>query len=83
MINNVERCICNVSSWMKANKLTLNPSKTEALLLSSSRNSVSESLPSCINVDGSTVKFSESVKSLGVTLDSTLSMKTYVLNIIM
>ena len=81
MINNVERCICNVSSWMKANKLSLNPSKTEALLLSSSRNSVSESLPSCINVDGSIVKFSESVKSLGVTLDSTLSMKTHVLNI--
>ena len=81
MINNVEICICIVTSWMKAKKISLNPSNTEALLLSSSRSSVSESLPSCIVVDGSTVNFSESVKSLDVTLDSNISLKTHVLNI--
>ena len=81
MLTKFEEGISHISSWMSANKLSLNPSKTEALLLSSPRNSVSDSLPSSIIVDGSIIEFSNSVKSLGVTLDSTLSMKDHVLNI--
>ena len=70
-----------VKSWMVSNKLCLNDDKTEAILITSPRNSVSDALPTSIQVDGTCIHFSQSVKSLGVTLDNTLSMHLHVLNI--
>ena len=81
MLLNLERCISGVTSWMIANKLSLNAEKTEAVLISSPRKSVSTTLPQDIHVDGARIEFTSSVKSLGVTLDNTLSMSTHVLNV--
>ena len=81
MLARMQNCICDVNSWMESNKLSLNAGKTEAMLITSPRNSVSDCLPSSINVSGSSIRFSDSLSSLGLTIDNTLSMRLYVLTI--
>ena len=65
---------------MESNKLSLNASKTEAMLITSPFYSY-ESLPTSISVNDSSIKFSESLSSLGLTIDSHLSMHAYVLTV--
>ena len=81
MVRKLEMCLSDVNSWMMSNKLCLNAAKTEAMLIASSRNPMSDILPSAMYVDGSRVEFATSVKSLGVNLDNTLSMHIHVLSV--
>ena len=76
----------SVHGWYPRNFVSIsqcrNAAKTEALLIASSRKTVSTTpLPSAINVDGARVEFSTSVKSLGVNIDNTLSMHSHVLSV--
>ena len=66
---------------MESNKLSLNASKTEAILITSPRNSLTDTLPSTITINESSIRFSESLSSLGLTIDNTLSMRMYVLSV--
>ena len=66
---------------MTENKLQLNDSKTEAIIISSGRQSVNSTLPPSLRIGQSDVNFISSVKNLGVTLDCNLSMKQHVNNI--
>ena len=66
---------------MSSNKLKLNDEKTEALLVSSQHTSFSEPLPDSIKVDDTIIKFSSSVRNLGVIFDSSLSMHQHVQNV--
>ena len=81
MIDRLQNCILDVNSWMESNKLSLNASKTEAILITSPRNSLADNLPSSITVNNSSIQFSDSLSSLGLTIDNTLSMHAYVLTI--
>ena len=81
MLSKIQNCIFDVNSWMESNKLSLNASKTEAMLITSPFYSLPDSLPTSIIVNNSNIKFSESLSSLGLTIDSHLSMQTYVLNV--
>ena len=81
LIHDTELCVEQVKTWMAENKLKLNDEKTEAVLLSPSRISSANPLPSCINICGSTIYFDSSAKSLGVTLDSSLSLRQHILNV--
>ena len=68
----IEACICGVSKWMIANKLLLNSNKTEFLVL----NACHRLQP---NIDSTQIGHdiihaSKSAKTIGVWLDSTLSM---------
>ena len=64
-----------VSLWMNARKLKLNPEKTEFLLVGSSlRRRAYEDL-SCITLDNSQILVSDKVRSLGVTIDSSLTLR--------
>ena len=65
---------------MTANKLQLNDNKTEAMIILSNRMSVHSPLPSVIHIGDADVPFVSSVKSLGVTLDSNLSMSQHISN---
>ena len=65
---------------MIANKLQLNDNKTEAMVILSNRMSVHSPLPSVIHIGDADVPFASSVKNLGVTLDSNLSMSQYISN---
>ena len=60
---------------MRANKLRLNPDKTEVLLVSHNANQGTEIQP---ELDGSTLSMKSQVHSMGVLLDSTLSLNVQV-----
>ena len=54
---------------------------TEVLLVTPKRVVKSEHFPQFMNINGTSVKFCPSLRNLGVTLDSTLTLHQHVLNI--
>jgi len=78
----IEDCVSAVKAWMTTNKLQLNDTKTEAMLLRSPYGSYSDiTLPSCINVGDSEVNFVTSVTNLGVTFDHFVDLSQHVQNV--
>ena len=73
-ISTIERCIHDVNKWMVMNKLQLNDAKTEALLLVSPK--LGHHLPQTLSlsVGNTSIVPSNSVKTLGVYIDASLSM---------
>ncbi|KAK6329290.1 hypothetical protein J4Q44_G00012680 [Coregonus suidteri] len=68
--NRISACLADISVWMTDHHLKLNPGKTELLFLPG-KDCPFHDL--AITVDNSIVSSSQSAKSLGVTLDNTLS----------
>jgi hypothetical protein len=81
-IQKLESCSCAVRDWFALNGMLLNPEKSEALLVA--RKNVAEKFAngSGVAVAGSHITFSVNLKSLGVTLDQTLSFDQHVKNIV-
>ena len=75
MLHNIEQCIIDVKNWMTANKLKLNDSKTEALLVGSKYR---PNLPVSLSVSETSVSFVPSARNLGVMFDSSVAMKNQV-----
>ena len=71
----MQECIHDVKVWMSSNELKVNNDKTEAIIVSSQRMSTSLPMPDSLTVGTLNVLFSQSVKTLGVMLDTHLSMK--------
>uniref|UniRef100_A0A803U1N2 Reverse transcriptase domain-containing protein n=1 Tax=Anolis carolinensis TaxID=28377 RepID=A0A803U1N2_ANOCA len=71
----LNRCLAAVSDWMRANKLKLNPDKTEVLLVSQKAEQGIGLQPV---LDGVTLPLKAQVRSLGVILDSSLSLEPQV-----
>ena len=65
---------------MIANKLQVNDNKTEAMIILSNIMSVHSPLPSVIHIGDADVPFVSSVKNLGVTMNSNLSMSQHISN---
>lgn len=74
------RCILDVRSWMFENRLKLNEEKTEAMIVCSPYISRSLRPPQSLVIDNTAISFSKSVKNLGVTIQSDLSMAANVTN---
>jgi len=73
----VNACIEDVARWMQANRLQLNPTKTEVLRCAPPRcQNVIPSGPVCIN--STSVLPVTSVRDLGVYIDTDVAMKTHV-----
>ena len=70
----------DVKSWMTLNRLQLNDEKTEAMLVMSKRASNSGLIPQSMRIGDTAVDFSDFVKNLDVTLDSSSSMHQQVTN---
>ena len=70
----MQECVSDVKSWMTLNRLQLNDGKTEAMLVMSKTASTSGLIPQSMRIGDTDVDFSDLVKNLGVTLDSSLSM---------
>ena len=66
---------------MTHNKIQLNDSKMESMLVKSHRLSLNFLLPSSMRIGNSEVLFCSFWKNLGVTLDCNLNMDQHVLNI--
>ena len=60
----VERCVSDVKTWMTSNKLQMNADKTEVLLVTAKRVFNLQHLPEFMNINGTCVKFSPSVRNL-------------------
>ena len=60
---------------MTNNQLQLNNDKTEMILIATKTVLNSDSVPQSINLEGSDIKFANTVRNLGVCLDSTLSFQ--------
>ncbi|KAJ8245152.1 hypothetical protein GJAV_G00274640, partial [Gymnothorax javanicus] len=80
-LTRLEMCLKAVKAWMTQNFLSLNPDKTEILVIGpkSLRDTF---LKFSLNVDGLPVSAKAVVKNLGVTLDSELSLHCHINNII-
>ena len=76
----LQHCISDVKDWMSLNKLQLNDSKTECMLVRTSRTPTTD-LPASLKVGDAEVAFVSSVRNLGVTLDCNLTMSDHVQNI--
>ena len=79
-VSQMEKCISDVSSWMFSNKLKLNGSKTEFLIIGK-KSQLDKVKNVSIQVADSTVKPSNDVRNLGVYLDSELNMRKHIDNI--
>ena len=78
--DSVQSCISDVLSWMNSNKLKLNPEKTEAMI-SGSKYRLCQTPSNSMSVNGTTIPYLPSVKYLGVTLDSSLTMERHIGNV--
>ncbi|KAF7249282.1 Peroxisome proliferator-activated receptor gamma coactivator 1-beta [Varanus komodoensis] len=71
----LNRCLAEVREWMRANKLKLNPDKTEVLLVG--RSGFGEGGFDLV-LNGATLPLRDKVRSLGVLLDPELSLEAQV-----
>ena len=79
-IETLQNCTTDTKSWMTANKFQLKDNKTEAMIILPNRMSAHSPLSSVIRIEDADVPFVSSVKNLGVTLDSNLSMSQHISN---
>ena len=59
----------------------MNEDKRDVLLVTAKRIFNLQHLPEFMNINGTCIKFSPSVRNLGITLDSTLSLHQHVMNV--
>ena len=71
-------CTSTVQHWLDLNGLSMNPDKTEAIVIGTSARQRTESLVANIDIGSVSVKPTSSARNLGVTIDDTLSFKEYV-----
>ena len=74
LVNTMNSELKSVHSWIQANKLSLNLTKTNYMLFS---NSI-QTLPGDININGVNIESVQSTKFLGIFIDNKLSWKTHV-----
>ena len=68
----------NVASWLSANKLTLNNSKTEYMIIGSKKSLGPVTSDPAINVGNLEINRVETTKSLGLMIDESLSWSAHV-----
>ena len=80
-IATLQKCLTDVQSWMAANKLKLNPDKTEFILLGTQ--SQRDKIAGCFPVDilGSKVIPTDKARNLGVIFDSDFSFSKHVVSV--
>lgn len=81
-IKRLEECTIAVRDWFTRNGMQLNPDKSEVLLVARKVNAEKFANNAGVCIAGSDVAYSVQLKSLGVTLDRTLSFDQHVGNIV-
>ena len=80
-VSRLETCITDIRVWMTTNKLKLNDSKTEFMMLSSSQ--TNNTLPNVtLDIGNDTIGTSNSARNLGVIWDSSLNMLPHINRVI-
>ncbi|KAK3510669.1 hypothetical protein QTP70_012817 [Hemibagrus guttatus] len=73
----ISACLADISSWMTAHQLKLNPSKTELLIIPGDPSPAQDLT---ISLSNSMISPSASACNLGVTMDNQLSFSSHVTN---
>ncbi|KAK3514235.1 hypothetical protein QTP70_010412 [Hemibagrus guttatus] len=74
----ISACLVDISSWMTAHQLKLNPSKTELLVIPGDPSPAQDL---AISLDNSMISPSATARKLGVTMDNQLSFSSHVTNV--
>jgi hypothetical protein len=77
LLSSVSSCISDIQNWMTENKLQLNSSKTEALLIGT-KSKLSTVSANSLPLQDTSIPLSSEAKNLGVILDNTLSMQKHI-----
>ena len=77
LVNRLSTCITEIMDWMTCNRLKLNASKTEVILLGSSRRLINCTRDQ-VDIDGNSINFADKVRNLGVLVDSALTFNQHV-----
>ena len=80
-LHSTQSCIGDVKAWAIANMHKLNDNKTEIMLVTSKGSKHPHNLPTSVTIGNAQIPFKQSVKNLGFTLDSHLTMNKHVSNI--
>ena len=81
-IKDIQGCLSSVQSWMSANKLKLNPDKTEFIVFGNKRQQTELAPFFPADILGNRLVPADTVKNLGVKFDSCLNMSKQVSNTI-
>jgi hypothetical protein len=81
-VTKLEECTIAVRDWFTRNGMLLNPDKSEVLLVARKANAMKFACGTGVHVAGSNIAYSVQLKSLGVTLDQSLSFDQHVGNIV-
>ena len=76
-INQLEKCVCETSHWTEQNKLKMNKSNTEFMVVSKKKQR-SKNVINSITVGDDRIVESCSVRNLGVQIDNELNMERQV-----
>ncbi|KAK3572653.1 hypothetical protein QTP86_001631 [Hemibagrus guttatus] len=74
----ISACLVDISSWMTAHQLKLNPSKTELLIIPGDPSPAQDL---AISLSNSMISPSATARNLGVTMDNQLSFSSHVTNV--
>ncbi|KAK3526049.1 hypothetical protein QTP70_012887 [Hemibagrus guttatus] len=74
----ISACLVDISSWMTAHQLKLNPSKTELLVIPGDPSPAQDLV---ISLSNSMISPSATARNLGVTMDNQLSFSSHVTNV--
>ena len=77
-IHQLERCLSALHCWLCLNGLSLNPDKSEAIWLSTVQRSRSFTPATSISIAGTSISLSDTLTTLGVTLDKNLTFNSHV-----
>jgi len=77
MANNIERCIADLRAWLVSNRLRINDSKTEFLIVGS-QSQLAKIKVDSITVGDTVIKPVTSVQNLGVWFDQHMSMNDHI-----
>jgi hypothetical protein len=80
-IPTLTKCFAAVHHWLDMNGLSLNPDKTEAIVIGTGARNRTEGAITAVSLGDVTVQPSGSVKSLGVIIDDTLSFNEHINNV--
>ena len=81
LLHSMLSCIIDVKAWATANMLKLNGNETELMKVTSKRTKHHLNLPTSFTIENAQITFKQSVKNMGLTLDSHLTMNAHVINI--
>src|SRR5258706_214466 len=75
---NIDRCFDAVQNWFTLNGLSLNPDKSEAIVIETGARHRTEGAINAVQLGETSIPVADSIKSLGVIIDSTLFFNKHV-----